>query len=407
MDKLRLGTSYWIDQFTGTAPQHPVLKGAHHVDIAVIGGGITGCLAAHAFVHAGFSVLLLEANRIARGSTAASTALLMQEPDLDFRDLATRYGAERARAIWLQSAKSVRGLVALIRRLRITADLQEVRSAYWTSRTASVRDLQGELSRRHRAGIPGRWLTERALSRLIGVAGAGGILTSGNAVVDPYRTCLGLAERLRAAGVKIYERSPVRRVRGSSHGVRIELDNGEIGAEWAVIATGYATREFKPLAGRFRISSTFVITTAPLDLGLHRRLGGGVMWWDTETPYHYSRWTPDRRLLFGGRDIPKVSEGARASMLSRQTEHLRADLSRVYPALEHTAIDYAWDGLFATTSDGLPYIGTHRHYPRHLFALGYGGNGMTFGFLAAEVLVRTVRNTITASDRFLGFHRIR
>ena len=405
--RLRIGTSYWVDQFTGTAPRHPALRGKHDVDIAIIGGGITGCLAAHAFVKAGFSVLLLEADRIARGSTAASTALLMQEPDVDLRELAARYGIRRARQVWSESAKSVRGLVALIRRLRITAGLQQVRSVYWTSRSDVARDLQRELHRRRAVGIGGRWLSPSALTRLIGVTGAGGILTSGNAQVDPYRACLGLAERVRGAGVKIYERSPVMRVRGSSGGVKIDLDAGVVSAEWAVIATGYATPEFKPLAGRFRMSSTYVITTTPIDSRQHRKIGAGLIWWDTETPYHYSRWTPDRRVLFGGRDIPRVSEHARPTVLSQQTDHLKADLARVHPWLEHTPIDYAWDGLFATTRDGLPYIGTHRRYPRQLFALGYGGNGMTFGFLAAQVLVRTVRGSSTDSDRFFGFHRIR
>lgn len=407
MDKLRIGTSYWLDQFTGTAPRHPPLRGAHHVDIAVIGGGITGCLAAHAFVSAGFSVLLLEANRIGRGSTAASTALLMQEPDADLRDLVARYGTRRARELWSASAKSVRGFVALIRRLRINAALQEVRSVYWTSHTNVARDLQRELRRRRALGIRGRWLNVSGLTRHIGVDGSGGILTNGNAQVDPYRTCIGLAERLRGAGVKICERSPVQRVRGSSHGVNIDLEAGEVRATWAVIATGYATPEFKPLAGRFQMSSTYVIATAQIDQELHRTMGAGFMWWDTETPYHYSRWTPDRRVLFGGRDIPQVPARARPAALARQTEQLKSDFVGVYPSLEHTAIDYAWDGLFATTRDGLPYIGTHRRYPRQLFALGYGGNGMTFGFLAAQVLLRTVRGSTTDSDHFFGFHRIR
>ncbi len=407
MDKLRIGTTYWVDQFTGIAPRRPALKGACHVDIAVIGGGITGCLAAHAFMSAGFSVVLLEANRIGRGSTAASTALLMQEPDVDVRDLAARYGTGRAREIWSESAKSVRGLIALIRRLKIAAGLQEVGSVYWTPRTDIARDLQRELRRRRAVGIGGRWLDGAALKRHIGVAGGGGILTNGNAQIDPYRACIGLAERLRAAGVQLYERSPVCRVHGSSHGVSIDLEAGEVRAQWAVIATGYATPEFKPLAGRFRMSNTFVIATAQIDARLRRRMGAGFMWWDAETPYHYSRWTADRRLLFGGCDVPRVSTRARPAMLGRQIEELETDLVRVYPSLEHTAIDYAWDGLFATTRDGLPYIGTHRRYPRQLFALGYGGNGMTFGFLAGQVLVRMVRGSTTDSDHFFGFHRIR
>ena len=407
MAKLRIGTSYWVDQFAGTAPRHPRLKGAHQVNIAVIGGGITGCLTAHAFVSAGFSVLLLEANRIGRGSTAASTALLMQEPDIDLRDLAARYGSARAREIWRESAKSVRGLVALIRRLRINASLQDVRSVYWTPAADVATDLQRELARRRAAGFGGRWLNPAGLARQTGIAGAGGILTHGNALVDPYRACLGLAQHVHTAGVKIYEHSPVRRVRPTSGGVTIELDGGEVSAEWATVATGYATPEFKPLAGRFRMSSTYVITTAPIDRRLQQQLGAGVMWWDADTPYHYARWTPDRRLLFGGRDIPQVPERLRASALSEQTELLRTDLGRVYPRLEDTRVDYAWDGLFATTRDGLPFIGKHRRYPRQLFALGYGGNGMTFGFLAAQVLRRTVNGTLTDVDRFLGFRRIR
>ncbi len=408
MAKLRIGTTYWLDQFKGTAqPRHPVLKGTHHVDIVVIGGGITGCLTAQAFRHDGFSVLLLEASRIARGSTAASTAMLMQEPDVDFRDMAARYGAARTRDVWNQSEQSVRGLVTLIRRLRIDADLQEAHSVYLTRRTDVAAELERELRVRRSVGLTGRWLNSSTLKRHAGIDGAGAILTTGNAQIDPLRACLGVAARLRGAGVKIYERSPARRVRGSARGVTIDLDGGEVRAQWAVIATGYATPEFKPLAGRFRMSNTYVITTAPIDRRVHRMMGARVMWWDTDMPYHYARWTPDRRMLFGGRDLPRVSPRARSALLLRQAAHLKADLVALYPSLESTAVDYAWDGLFATTRDGLPYIGGHRRYPRQLFALGYGGNGMTFGFLAAQVLLRTVRNTLTEADRFFGFHRIR
>jgi len=405
MVKLRIGTSCW----SARAPTHtyPKLRGTHHADIAVVGGGITGCLAAYAFARAGFSVVLIEASRIGRGSTIASTALLMQEPDVDFRDLAARYGSARTRAIWTQSTNSVRGLTALIRDLRIRAALEDVASVYWTAHTRVARDLQRELDRRQRAGFGGRWLNPRALKRQIGVDGAGGILTMGNAQIDPYRACLGIAAHLRKDRVKVFDRTRVKRVRGSAQGVTIELDDGQVRAAWAVIATGYATPEFKPLAGRFRMSKTYVIATAPIDRRTHRNLGSGAMWWDTETPYHYSRWTADRRMILGGRDLSGPSRRARPVVLAQQAARLETDLVSLYPTLEGTAIDFAWEGLFATTRDGLPYIGTHPRYPRQIFALGYGGNGMTFGFLAAEVLLRTVLNRATDVDRFLGFSRMR
>jgi glycine/D-amino acid oxidase-like deaminating enzyme len=99
MSKLRLGTSYWVDQYNGRPPRFPAMHGQHHTDVVVIGGGITGCLAAHALARAGVGVIVLERDRVGRGSTAASTALLMQEPDVDFRDLSERYRDARTRRI--------------------------------------------------------------------------------------------------------------------------------------------------------------------------------------------------------------------------------------------------------------------------------------------------------------------
>ena len=77
------------------------------------------------------------------------------------------------------------------------------------------------------------------------------------------------------------------------------------------------------------------------------------------------------------------------------------------PALEQAGTDYAWEGLFATTPDKLPYIGRHRRYPRHLFALGYGGNGMTFGFLAAQLLLDIYAGIEGPDHRLFAFNRAR
>jgi glycine/D-amino acid oxidase-like deaminating enzyme len=132
-----------------------------------------------------------------------------------------------------------------------------------------------------------------------------------------------------------------------------------------------------------------------------------VLLWDTADPYHYARWTPDRRLILGGDDEPRKRGHNRERALARHAPALASHLASLYPVLDGVEPDYAWEGLFATTPDGLPYIGTHRQYPRHLFALGYGGNGMTFGYLAAEILRRSVLGRETDDDRFFGFGRTR
>ena len=109
------------------------------------------------------------------------------------------------------------------------------------------------------------------------------------------------------------------------------------------------------------------------------------MAWDTDRPYHYLRWTDDGRLLVGGEDtMHRIVKGIASAYCEGARRGLTTYLAQIYPELADEKPDYAWEGLFAETPDGLPYIGEHSRYPRHLFALGYGGNGMTASFLAAQ-----------------------
>ena len=383
----------------------PKLSGRHDADVVVIGGGITGCVAAQRLASRGFGVVVLEAQKIGRGSTAASTALLMQEPDVDFGDLSERYGRRTAATIWTASRRAVRSMIRAIAGLRTPAGLHRLPSVYFTRDRDEARALAGEARARLRAGIDCRWLTPKELKDLTGIPGAGAILTRGNAQVNPYVACLGFAAAARRAGASLHERSAVRRVKAEGASIEAETEGGVVRARWAIVATGYATPEFKPLAGRFRMLHTYVIATPRLDAEVRRRIGlGDVMLWDTDRPYHYARWTADHRLLFGGHDHPHKRKTS-AATLARRTSELTADLVDLYPAARGTAPEYAWEGLFATTPDGLPYIGTHGRYPRHLFALGYGGNGMTFGFLAAEILDRLIRGVARPEDELFRFNR--
>jgi len=405
MGRLRRGTSLWLDQYDGPTLEAPPLRGRHEADVVIVGGGITGCLTAERLARGGLRVSLLESKRIGRGSTSASTALLMQEPDVDFGDLAERYGRRTTATVWAASRRAVGAMSRALARLGHRKAVHRLPSVYFTRDAGEARTLEREVRARLRAGIKCRWLNADQLRKLSGIDGAGAILTQGNAQVNPYRACLAFAAAAARHGAALHEHSAVRRIRVEGSGVEAVTGRGVVRARWAVIATGYATPEFKPLAGRFTMKETYVLATAPLGASGRRRLGlGDVMLWDTDRPYHYARWTADGRLLFGGCDHPHTRKTSAASLRVRIRD-LLDDLHDLYPAAADLSPDYAWGGLFATTPDGLPYIGPHRRYPRHLFALGYGGNGMTFGFLAGEILERSLSGRARPEDELFRFNR--
>jgi glycine/D-amino acid oxidase-like deaminating enzyme len=408
MARLRIGRSYWLDASGTRAQRFPTLHRDSSADVAIVGGGITGCSAALLFARAGARVVLLDAHRLGRGSTAASTALLMQEPDADFRQLAHRYGAATAQRIWRCSHAAVRDFNEFLRSAGAPA-VRRLPSIYVANDEREVDGLRTEFRMRHRAGLPARWIEGDELRGRTGFAAAGAILTEGNAEANPYRACLAVARSALHHGATLHESTAVRRIRRDGHTARVELETGAtVLADWAVVATGYATPAFERLAGRFRMMNTYVIATRRFSRDERRRIGlGRVMLWDTGRPYHYLRWTDDGRLLFGGRDHPAVSRGRRAAALRGRAAELVEDLASLYPALGGERAEYAWEGLFATTPDGLPFIGRHRLHPRQLFALGYGGNGMTLAFLGAQAVVRMAQGHDAADDELFGFSRMR
>lgn len=380
--RLRHGRPLWLDH-SHPRRAYPKHHGPLEVDVVIIGGGITGAICAYLFADAGARVALLESKTVAHGSTVASTALLMQEPDRDFTGLARRFGRNKTRQIWTSLARATRDISKMIRAMKLNVDLCECESVYFTLDPDGVEKLRKEFNRRKAAGLPGRWLSATALYRMTGLRAHGAIATRGNAQMNPLRACHGFLAAAAARGAHVFERSPARGVKTSRTGVDVRTTGGTISAKRVVVATGYATPEFRGLVARFRMKNTYVIATRRLRARPRHRL----MAWDADRPYHYVRWTDDGRLLIGGEDTNhRTSKGSRRR-IAKARERLLVYLARIYPELANETADYAWEGLFAETPDGLPYIGEHSRYPKHLFALGYGGNGMTASYLAAKMLL--------------------
>jgi glycine/D-amino acid oxidase-like deaminating enzyme len=405
---LRAGQPVWLRHTGPASRQYPILSGRHDASVAIVGGGITGALVAHAFASAGVSTILLESSVMGRGSTAASSALLLEEPDRELTQLIDRYGTRRARRIWRVSQESVHELAALLRKLGVDCDLQARDAVYYAADDTSADRLKREYEVRLRSGFDATWLDPAALQRVTGISGRGAIRTHGSAQCDPFLACQGILQAAASAGAQLFERSRVRRISTTGDEVRLHTRHGLVTADRVVIATGYATPQFRPLTGRFRMHRTYVLATAPLTAAQRRQLGlGDVLIWDAERPYHYARWTRDHRLLLGGADRPVRPREAAARLFTSATRELRAYFEGQFPLLTRLDTPLEWEGLFAMTPDSLPYIGPHRRYPRHWFALGYGGNGMTFSFLAARLLLERWTGRKSGDHALFEFGRLR
>jgi glycine/D-amino acid oxidase-like deaminating enzyme len=176
---------------------------------------------------------------------------------------------------------------------------------------------------------------------------------------------------------------PARDVKQETGGMIVATDQGEIRARWVIYAMGYEMPAALR-AGMVALHSTYALATEPLpDLGPWR---DECLVWETSRPYFYMRATEDCRILIGGADMPFKDASWRERVLPGRLRKLEAQLERWLPSLA-TETAFVWAGTFGETRDGLPYIGPMPDCPQALYALGYGANGITFGAVAARLLM--------------------
>src|SRR3984893_17480600 len=114
----KYGKSPWVELFPKSrVPTHPRHRGSIVTDIAIVGGGLTGCAAAYAFAAAGINVVLLEQGQIGRGSSRSSSGWISENPGERFRALGHELGLRAARAAWQPWRRAALDFGALVRRL--------------------------------------------------------------------------------------------------------------------------------------------------------------------------------------------------------------------------------------------------------------------------------------------------
>lgn len=378
---LRTGRSVWERQRRPFVPHQPLTRSAT-TDVLVIGAGISGALIAEALSDAGLEVLVVDRRGPMRGSTTASTALLQYDIDTPLTQLSRRLGPDRALRIWRRSRLALEGLRARTRHLGIDAACANRDSWYLSGNLLSPRALAQEAEARRRAGFEVVYRHPREVEAFAGIRGRAAIQSFDNMEADPRRLTAGYLRVAAARGARIKAPIEVVDVQPSTRQVRARTADGlTIVARALVFATGYEMPRQVPQRGH-QIVSTWVIATRPQP----RRLWPGrAFFWEASEPYLYVRATADGRVVCGGEDEPFADAASRDALLPQKTRTLERKLHRLMPNLDCRALD-AWCGAFGASTTGTPSIGAVPGMPRCFAALGYGGNGITFSALAAQIL---------------------
>jgi glycine/D-amino acid oxidase-like deaminating enzyme len=338
-------------------------------------------MAAEQLTDAGLSVIVLDRRGAVRGSTLASTALLQYEIDTPLTKLAPRIGRTRAERIWRRSRLALDALRDRTRRLGIAADCADKSSLYLEGNVLNAAGLQAEAEARRRAGFEVRLLSANAVREAYGIRGRTGLLSYHNLEANPRRLAVGFLQIALARGARFY--APVEAVAVEPHagGVTVLTDQATIRARHVVFATGYELPKGVPRKGH-SIARTWAIATRPQPRTLWP--GRGFVW-EASEPYLYLRVGPGGRIICGGEDDRFSDAETRDALTDLKIAAIKAKLAKLLPQIDAHA-DYAWCVNFGTSATGTPSIGPVPGMKHCYAVLGYGGNGITFSMMAAQIL---------------------
>ena len=321
-------------------------------------------------------------------STTISPAL-----DTPLTILSRKIGKNNAMRTWLRSASTVQALAGRIRDLAIDCDFTERSSLYLSGDVLDAGKLAKETEARKRIGLRSELLGRKELLDLTGIRRSAAIISRGNAEADPVKLVAGLWRQFLKKGGQMMSPFEVAGLGESANRVNLtSADGRRLSALHAVFCTGYEMPAFARPKG-YRIISTWALATKPQP----RKLWPGRhLVWEASDPYLYMRTTLDGRVIAGGGDEDFSDESKRDALLEEKIARIAKLGPKIFPDVDFTA-DFSWTGNFGASETGMPAIGIARRHRRTYAVLGFGGNGITFSMLAAELVSRTI-NGMTDPD---------
>lgn len=361
--------SLWRSIKTPSLPAHDLPS---HVDVVVVGAGITGLTAAYLLKKTGKRVAVLERERLGSGDTGNTSAHLTHVTDLRLSDLRKRFGKDVAQLVWHGGEAAIDLIETLVSELQIDCGFQRVPGFLYAAidgEKDESENMREEFELAIELGFSAQFHHKGPIRGLPAVSYAD------QAIFHPLRYAAALAQAVEGDGSIVCEQSEF--AEALDDPMAVIVNGRTITCDHLIIATHV------PLMGLTGLVSATLFQTKlypyssyVLGARITRSSLAPGLYSDTSDPYYYLRLHDagdHLYAIFGGADH-KTGQSENTEQCYAQ---VAKTLGKILPAAE---VERRWSGQVIETSDGLPYIG--QTAARQFVATGYAGNGLTFGTLA-------------------------
>ena len=379
---------------------HEQLTSDIDVDICVIGGGLTGISSAINLSKKGYSVILCEARKIGWGASGRNGGQLGIGMRKDQFTIEKKLGLKHAKELWslgLEAVEDVKNLIKeneidchLVNGVMSTAcfekDIDEYK--FEIEHMAKNYDFEGyQFFNKEK-------IREEINSKMY----LAGLLNSGSYHLNPLKLTLGLAKVAQKNKVKIFENTPIEKIREEGDRVQVMSKKGLIRANQVVVAcNGYLDSILGSKKNKFMPINNYVVATEPLGEKRARQIiKNNYAVCDTRFIIDYYRFSEDWRMIFGG------GETFTSNFVKNATSFVSKRMIKVFPQLQNVKIDYSWGGTLAITVNRLPHFGTLMNN-KVSYAFGYSGHGLALSVLAGKLIGENIHGD---HERFKFFSDI-
>ena len=387
------GLSFWHDTVPDALDPRPALPGNLDVDVAIIGGGLTGLWTAWYLLEREptLSIAVLEKEIAGFGASGRNGGWCSALFPRSTASLERTHGRDGALALRRAMVDTVDEVGRAAESAGIEFDYARGGTIAYARSQVQLAAARGEVAQAAGYGVDELelWASDR-----VGAAGAlGASFDPACARIHPAKLVRGLARALEGRGVIIYEQTEVLDYRAHT----VVTRHGTVRCDTIVVATEGYGATMRATRRRVLPLYSLMLATEPLPDAAWQEFG--IEHGQTFTDYRhllvYGQRTADNRFAFGGRGARYHWGSAIRAEYDRVPgvfAHLRRTLGQLFPAIGDAAVTHTWGGPLGVPRDWHASASLDAA-TRIASAGGYVGDGVSTTNLAGRTLADLITDT--------------